>query len=59
MEDQPIKCPFCGRLGSVFAEQDEDGWWTVICDVMDGGCSGAGPVMQTKKEAIDAWNKRA
>lgn len=57
--EEPIKCPFCGKLGSVFAEQDEDGWWFVICEIMDNGCGGAGPACIDKDEAIRKWNRRS
>lgn len=51
-------CPFCGRVGSVFIWEDEDGWFSGWCAPTDNGCGALGPARLTRKEAAEAWNNR-
>lgn len=57
---KPKPCPFCGQakrlpvykwLGYIV-----DPPWTVYCDY-DHGCGAIGPACDTKKEAIEKWNR--
>lgn len=52
-------CPFCeteengdGRIRMSIAESSE-GYFAVVC-----WCGGSGPIMDSKREAIEAWNSR-
>lgn len=52
-------CPFCetkesgdGRIRMSITESSE-GYFTVVC-----WCGGSGPIMDSKREAIEAWNTR-
>lgn len=52
-------CPFCeteengdGRIRMSIAENSE-GYFAVVC-----WCGGSGPIMDSKREAIEAWNTR-
>ena len=61
-------CPFCGRvdkmkvwnfkqcMGDVKIEN-----WRVSCNAEgdETGCGGSGGAKRTRKEAIEAWNRRA
>ena len=43
-------CPFCGKNGRLL----QVGWNSVVCSNVD--CLARGPIKQTVKEAIKAWN---
>jgi Lar family restriction alleviation protein len=52
-------CPFCGtkengdgKLRMHIAESSE-GYFTVVC-----WCGGSGPIMESKRTAVEAWNAR-
>ena len=54
-------CPFCGTKDTVIVLENnsEDGRYvTVICNWLKGGCGADGGQRLTKKDAVDAWNKR-
>ena len=64
-------CRFCGGKKLVlttskgvqdcvnFGECNECGYYTVVCDFNKGGCGASSGYRATKKEAIEAWNRRA
>ena len=59
LENTLEPCPFCetkesgdGRIRTSIAESPE-GYFTVVC-----WCGGSGPIMDSKREAIEAWNAR-
>lgn len=51
-----LPCPFCGEDEYLFIHQDKEtkDSWVHCCY-----CDCCGPMGLTKKEAIDAWNKRS
>ena len=57
---EPSPCPFCGE-GAVdvpMFDTDDEGkqkGYAVMCIL----CGGWGPTMETQKEAIIKWNRRA
>ncbi len=52
MEIKP--CPFCGMILSK-VERDDSGLYWIMCLF----CNAEGPATSTKKDAADAWNRRA
>lgn len=53
-------CPFCGsKQNRLFVEQDEAGWFYVICAPSDNGCGATGPAAINEKDAVNLWNWRA
>ena len=61
-------CPFCGRLDKVKVWKTEQRFdkvkivnWRVSCNAEgdNTGCGGSGGVKRTRREAIEAWNRRA
>lgn len=58
INDITERCPFCGKLGSLFVESDEIGWMFVVCETSDNGCGASGPSAITEEEAIEKWNRR-
>lgn len=62
------RCPFCGSNEIVvctscdlFRQIEENGefGYYAVCDAQRGGCGSSTGWHTTKKEAIDAWNRRA
>ena len=60
-------CPFCGRLDKVKVWKTEQVLddirienWRVSCSAEgdNTGCGGSSGAYRTRKEAIEAWNKR-
>ena len=47
-------CPFCGCRGDDLALLPADADWFVYCI----NCNTCGATGETKKEAIEAWNRR-
>lgn len=57
--DELNPCPFCGsKQNRLFIEQDEAGWFYVICAPSDNGCAATGPAAITKEDAVNLWNRR-
>lgn len=61
-------CPFCGRVDKLKVWKTEQRWdhgvienWRVVCNREgdETGCGGSGGVYRTRREAIEAWNRRA
>ena len=61
-------CPFCGRADKMKVWKTESRWdhgvienWRVSCNAEgdEAGCGGSGGAKRTRKEAIEAWNRRA
>ena len=61
------KCPFCGNTNICVMmdweiegrdESDGAGFYSVVCNYLNGGCGACGGYRETKDEAIIAWNKR-
>lgn len=55
-------CPFCGtaknQIDGIRVQQNgpkSNRWWECVCDV----CDFCGPALDTKEQAIAAWNQRA
>lgn len=46
-----LQCPFCNGIPSICGAREN---WIIVCK----SCKSRSPVLKTKKEAIDAWNKR-
>lgn len=61
MELPPIlPCPFCGNSWSpTYWKPEGSVNQTIVCDVHSNGCGATGGYYGTKKEAIEAWNRRA
>lgn len=59
MSEKLKPCPFCGSEDlNVYSYQNYYSLpyrWEVACTQ----CEGRGPVKNTKKQAIDAWDKRS
>lgn len=65
-------CPFCNmRAAEPTTSREEEachryddceivdcGMWLVVCDVHNGGCGASTGFFDSKKKAIDAWNRR-
>jgi Lar family restriction alleviation protein len=51
-------CPFCGRTDTLhFDRYQSDGEWWGYIECTE--CIMTGPVGKLKKDAVDAWNRRA
>lgn len=73
MNEELLKCPFCGNTESLRVGTDEElesgnsGWYQVCCSAyenysigrVDGGCGSASGYAETREEAIEKWNRRA
>lgn len=66
MSGEELKpCPFCGGKADIWKKQYPNGYidgvwktrttWVADCSVCDCVCS---EIFKTKKEAIEAWNRR-
>lgn len=53
MEEKLKPCPFCGSTDLC------DGYTAKMRYIACFECSAEGPLEKTKKQAIDAWNKRS
>lgn len=47
-------CPFCGGEATLWHDYGVDRPWNILCR-----CGGRVGYFVTKKEAIEAWNRRA
>jgi len=52
--DELKRCPFCGGEAHAYMNN----FWWVACEKANHGCVTMGAFL-SKKEAIDAWNRRA
>ena len=51
-------CPFCGRTDTLhFDRYQSDGEWWGYIECTE--CIMTGPVGKLKRDAVDAWNRRA
>lgn len=61
------ECPFCGNknltiYGGYKIDHGNGEYikpYTVICDILKGGCGASSGYRETKVQAIKAWNMRA
>ena len=51
-------CPFCGSDTGLYIESDQDGYMMFYYGHCMN-CDTKGPALQTRQQAIDAWNKRS
>ena len=52
MSDKLKPCPFCGSNGAILHEVTDHNHM-IMCD-----CGASGALAESKKEAIEAWNRR-
>lgn len=57
------RCPHCGKqevLEIVCDDETEDCsyFYSIVCNLNKGGCGASGGYRDSKKEAIETWNKR-
>ena len=51
-------CPFCGGPGKIYYYADTREWWG-YCDNDECQCQPFLKVSKSRREAVEAWNRRA